>query len=460
VTYREDTIAAVATAPGEAGIAVVRVSGPRSLSIADRVFKGRGPLPSSRLHGSFVHGYVTTGAPVRPTVVADEVVLLIYRAPRSYTREDVVEFQGHGGRVCTSRVLRAVIEAGARLAEPGEFTRRAFLNGRIDLLQAEAVADLIRAQSDRSAAAALEQLEGRLSVVFGQLYDELLGIAVDLEASLDFPDEELPAGIIVGIPRRLASVRTRTEELLATWHEGRLLREGAMVVICGLPNAGKSSLMNSILGTERSIVTELPGTTRDTIEEYVILDGIKLRIVDTAGIRKSDCIIEQAGVGRATVSMAKADLVLFVTDASAPATDEERALIAGMDSDRVVLVLNKADLCRGFMQTSPSGLVAVQTSMISGKGIDQLKQVMTEKISARCLTSPTPAISERHRQVLTEALGCIVEAKHAIDENAESGLVLCASSLRSALEQLGSVVGKTYSLELLDSVFSKFCIGK
>jgi len=289
-----DTIAAIATAPGEGAIAIVRLTGPASHAIADHIFKGKGAPPSRRPGQSFLHGSI-----ISTNGMADEVILLIYRAPHSYTREDAIEIQGHGGFAAAKRILRAVLEAGARMAEPGEFTKRAFLSGRIDLLQAEAVLDLIRARSDRAADAALEQLTGSLSKDFDELYDHTLALAANLEATLDFSEDELPESVMLDVITRRHDVESEFKSLLDSWDEGHLLREGALVVISGKPNVGKSTLLNALVGKDRAIVNPMAGTTRDTIEEQLVISGFMVRIIDTAGLRESPCEIEKEGVSRA-----------------------------------------------------------------------------------------------------------------------------------------------------------------
>jgi tRNA modification GTPase len=313
--YDPDTITAIATPPGEGGVGVVRISGPDVWSIADVIFKALDQVPvSKRAHGTFAYGKV-----VEPDgTEIDTGLALVMRAPKSYTCEDVVEIQGHGGAVGMRRILRLALEAGARMAEPGEFTKRAFLNGRIDLVQAEGIFDLIRARSDRAASAALEQMEGRLSTVFDGVYEAFLEVAANLETTLDFVEDELPDDVFAGIAELMDQTFEQLEELLDTWDEGRLLREGARVVILGRPNAGKSTLLNALLGFDRAIVSSTAGTTRDTIEEGFVLNGIPLRVIDTAGLRETDCEIEAEGVRRAEAHGAEANLAIYLVDASQP----------------------------------------------------------------------------------------------------------------------------------------------
>ena len=451
----EDTIAAIATPPGEGGIAVVRVSGPACFRIADAVFAGAPPPPSQRLGGTFVHGHVrdADGA-------VDEVLLLIMRAPHSYTGEDTVEVQGHGGSAVVRRVLRAVLQAGARLAEPGEFTQRAFLNGRLDLTQAEAVLDVIRARSDRAVRSAMAQLEGGLRNRIDALYDALLAVAADLEASLDFPEDELPEAVLSDVRARLARSRGGVQALISTGHEGRLLREGARVVIAGRPNAGKSTLMNALLGTERAIVSHHPGTTRDTIEEQVLLDGVPVSLIDTAGLRESTCEIELEGIRRTINVLQQADAYLFVVDGALPCHPDDVRHLASLPADRCVVVRNKADLGCAWSPPRPH-LQVVDTALLSGSGLDTLRQALSGvlRIASSSCDSLQVVISERHGKRLSACAESVDDAMARMD-GPNPALDLSASLLRGALEHLGRITGRVYEQELLDSIFSRFCIGK
>ena len=454
-----DTIAAVATAAGVAGIAIVRISGPESLGIADAVFRGS-TRPSEQPGGTFLHGRVRPAGAAPGGADLDEVILLVYRAPQSYTREDVVEIQGHGGRACAGRILRAALESGARAAEPGEFTRRAFLNGRIDLLQAEAVADLIQARSERAASAALEQLEGGLSSSIGNTYDALLNIAATLEATLDFPEDELPPLTVPDLLKGVEAGARELEQMIGTWGEGHLLREGALVAICGRPNVGKSSLLNRWLGSDRAIVTKTPGTTRDTIEEQVILDGIPLRLVDTAGLRRAECHIERQGVERAQAVMGRADVVIYLVDASQPLCVEDRHAIDALSPTTSVLVLNKTDL---GVRIDPKTLpfpAAASCSLLQGEGLAEIAAGVTAVLAPASADTPHAAISERHRQYIQNALNALNECAALLRENGEDHAVLAATEIRTALELLGELTGRSYTPELLNSIFSRFCIGK
>jgi len=458
--HSQDTIAAVATAPGEGGISIVRISGPESLAIADVIFRGPLPCPSDRAGGTFVRGFICSKGEQKPDEDIDEVILMIYRAPHSYTREDVVEIQGHGGRAAARRILNAVTKAGARVADPGEFTKRAFLSGRIDLLQAEAVADLIRARSDRAAGAALEQLEGTLSCTFGSIYDNTLAVAADLEATLDFEEGELPEATVRSIVERLGRIQSEIETLIATWGEGHVLRDGALVAISGQPNVGKSTLMNRLLGKERAIVADTPGTTRDTIEELIVLNGYPLRLTDTAGLRDADCRIEQEGVARAQAIMSRADIVLYVIDGSRPLAEADKEALKARIPETTVLVLNKMDLGIEVSDDSIGLHRGIHTDLIAGEGVEELREALIQKLGLSANTEPHAAISERHRQLLQNVLNELNKAGALLQEEREDEILLAANSVRDGLHALGLATGRTYSEELLDEIFNRFCVGK
>lgn len=456
-----DTIAAISTAPGLAGISVVRASGPGSLAIADRIFQGPGVLPSARAGGTFVHGFVrspaTGGA---DDGVADEVVLLIFRAPRSYTREDVIEFQGHGGRVAAQRVLRCVLNNGARAAEPGEFTRRAFLNGRLDLTQCEAVLDLIRAQTELAAAAAIEQLTGRLTSSLKSIYDDLLHAAASLEASLDFPEDDVPDGLIGSAAERLRAAAGKTAELIATWGEGRLLREGYRVVIAGAPNVGKSTLLNALLMEERAIVSDAPGTTRDTIEETIVIDGFPVRLVDTAGLRHTECRVERQGVERSRQMIETADLVLYVVDGSAPISGSDRQTVDSINKNSIILIINKIDISRTTRLSDYNGVAGVECSMLSDSGRRAVVNAIGTKLSSMVAAEPHAVVGERHYRQLRAARDFIVSAMHDIQSGHDYLHVAVATQIRSAMDAIDMITGRSCPDDVLDAVFSRFCIGK
>jgi tRNA modification GTPase len=450
-----DTIAAIATPPGQGGVGIVRVSGSKVWKLADAIFQSS-ERPSLAKGGTFLHGKVIDASGIE----IDEALCLIFRAPKSYTGEDTIEIQGHGGPVVLKKILRRCLEAGARMAEPGEFTKRAFLNGKMDLVQAEAVADLIHAQSDRAAQAALEQLEGGLSKQFNALYDGLMGTAADIETTLDFVEDELPGDVFPTLGKKLDESFQGLETLLRTWDEGRLLREGARVVVMGRPNAGKSTLFNTLLGHDRAIVTELPGTTRDVLEETFVLDGVPLRILDTAGLRETECLIEQEGIRRARAHSAAADIALYLIDSSLPFSDEDDEHLARLNSTRTVVVLNKTDRKHSGFKFQVSGFQLLEISLINGAGIYELKAAISKKLGGISNAPAHAVISERHRDLLETARVELEQAREQLADGGELGAAPAVEHLRAALEVLGQVTGRVYHNELLDNIFSRFCIGK
>ena len=452
----DDTIAAIATPPGEGGIAVVRVSGPDALRIADQVFQHPVSTPSSSPPNRFLVGYV-----VDNQEVIDQVLLLVMRAPHSYTCEDVVEFQGHGGGQCAQRILRCVCAAGARLAEPGEFTQRAFLNGRLDLVQAEAVLDLIHARSERAAAAAIEQLEGNLSKQFNAVYDRLIAVASDLEATLDFPEDELPDTVIPSLIHRLQVAHAHMDKLMATWDEGHLLRDGALIVISGKPNVGKSTLLNGLLGRDRAIVSSIPGTTRDTIEENGVINGIPVRWVDTAGLRETECEIERIGIQRAQNQMDKADLHLYMIDASQPIDQQVINRVSTLPLGKTLIIVNKMDRALKHLNIEskhPVERIIATESVYIERVKESINTIVLNRTGLH--EKSHAAISERHRQSLDAAQREVEGAIDMLSIGCEDTCVLASSRVRVALEAIGEVLGRQYHSELLDQIFARFCIGK
>ncbi|MBA4387349.1 MAG: tRNA uridine-5-carboxymethylaminomethyl(34) synthesis GTPase MnmE [Verrucomicrobia bacterium] len=456
-----DTIAAIATASGTAGISVVRISGPGCFAIADRIFRGKGNPPSKRKAGTFVYGHVVEPADGQRTErIIDEVILLLFRAPNSYTCEDVVEIQGHGGPVNAREILHAVIAAGARLAEPGEFTKRAFLNGRIDLVQAEAVADLIAARSERAARLALEQLEGRLSADLTKIYDDMVAVAVDLEASLDFDSGELPSRVGTDLADRLHDVRKRLIMLLDSWHEGHVLREGLLVVIAGQPNVGKSTLLNRLLGRDRAIVADVPGTTRDTIEEQLVVDGVCVRLVDTAGLRDPICSVEKQGIDRAAHQVEQADLILYMADGSKQLDYNDLKHLTSLRDRPHIVVLNKMDLGDVVDTSSLKSQDVVRCSLMTTSGAAPVLARIAEIIRSMVHAEAQSAISERHRLFIQNALN-ILNSINLADFTIDSDrTVLVAGAVRQSADAIGSILGRTYGDDILDGVFKKFCVGK
>ena len=439
-----ETIAAIATAPGRGGVAVVRISGPDAFRVAAAVCGRRVEAAQA---GRFFHSTFRDPACGSPL---DDGLLLVFAAPRSYTGEDVVELQGHGGSVAPRRVLEACLAAGARLARRGEFTARAFLNGRLDLGAAEAVIDLVDAKTARAADDAVARLAGAASRPFERMYADAIDLSSRVEHALDFSEDELPPGFDAALAAGVDALSSRVEAKLSTAREGRILREGALVVLAGPPNAGKSSLLNALLGADRAIVSATAGTTRDAIEDWAEIGGWPVRLVDTAGLRATGDAVEAEGVARAEDLIARADLVLRLS----PADAEPSAAGAAGDSPREIRVCSKCDL--GAM--SPSG--ARRVSARTGEGLDALRGDIANrlaKLAARRDEETGADVTTRQRACLLDAQGALARARSALDL---PDLVLAANELRAAAEAIGRVLGKVYSDDLLDALFSRFCVGK
>jgi tRNA modification GTPase len=459
INHPEDTIAATVTAPGEAGIAVVRVSGPEALRIGDAAFQSvSGRKASETGGGSFLYGQVVdaNGSDL------DEALLLIMKSPHSFTAEDVIEIQGHGGSWCAKRILRRVVELGARIAEPGEFSRRAFLNGRIDLLQAEAVLDLIKARSERAAAAALEQLEGGLSASFGEIFEDLILLAADIEATLDFTEEELPHYVMKDLRKRLTSEEQKIIRLISTWDEGHLLRDGVVVVIAGRPNAGKSTLLNALLERDRAIVSAIPGTTRDSIEEEIILNGIPVRLLDPAGLRSTEDLIEKEGIHRTHKHTEAADIILYLVDSQEVATPDDLASLQNFSRERTLILRTKTDLGPTVADHAFAEFRQLEVSLLPNENLDSLKKELAERLSgdADLQARPHAVISERHRELLDRSRKEIRLASACLESGRDEQVPLASVHIRQALESIGEVTGKEYNEALLDNIFSRFCVGK
>jgi len=443
-----ETIAAISTPPGEGAIALVRLAGPEAVAIADRIFRGKTKPSDLQSH------LQQFGEVVEEDRIIDQVMVSVHRGPASYTGEDVVEISCHGGVLVTARVWEACLRAGARTARPGEFTERAFLNGKLDLTQAEAVIDLIRAQTDLALRSAAEQLEGRLGEKIAQLREDLISLIANLEAYIDFPDEDIEPDIGAAFLARLDTIRGQIEALLATADQGRIFREGVRVVIYGATNAGKSSLLNRLLGFPRAIVNETPGTTRDTIEEVVNLRGIALRLTDTAGLRAAGAdAVENEGIARTERSLANADLMLHVIDASGakPAHIDSRP--GGRPE---LLLLNKSDLPE---HTDWTGCGALRISCTTESGFADLEAAILAKVSDQRWDVPSAvAINARHRDCLRRALAACDEARSAFAQNLAPEFV--AVDLRGALQAVGELIGHSDMEQILDALFATFCIGK
>lgn len=454
--YIRDTIAAVSTPPGNGGIGIIRVSGDLAATVANTVFKPvcDGGLVSHRFSFGTICNRVTGDK-------IDEAMAVYMRAPRSYTREDVLELHCHGGWLVVEKVLALVLSCGVRLADPGEFTRRAFLNGRIDLVQAEAVMDIIASKSDSALQLAQKQREGALSKLMEDVRLSLLEALALVEVYIDFPDDDLGETDLAAILASVGEAGRVITNLLLTFEEGRIIRDGISVLIVGKPNAGKSSLLNRLLNENRAIVTHIPGTTRDVIEETVNFQGLSVRLLDTAGIRHTDDLVEQEGISRALGKIPLADLILTVFDASRELSPEDRLILDAVTGRRTIAVLNKTDLPQRLVLPDEDSFIAiVRIAAISGAGIDQLKQAVCQQFLHSTTADDRELVTisrARHRDALISADLCLQQFYSGFKDR---NLELLALDLRGALQAVGAVTGQTTTDEVLDLVFSSFCIGK
>lgn len=456
----EDTISQIATPHGAGGIGIIRVSGGEAFTVARAVFRP-------------AHGELTEIAPYRARYgqvmaadgsVIDDCILLPMRAPHSYTGEDTVELQCHGGTVILREVLLRTWEAGARPAAAGEFTKRAFLNGRLDLARAEGVMQLIAAKSARSARAARERLAGALSEEITAIRHRLLGAIARIEAGIDFPEDDIPAASAAALREDIDAALAEVQRLLTGANAGRILREGVKTVIVGRPNVGKSSLLNALIGTERAIVTDVPGTTRDVIEEEISIAGIPLRLLDTAGLRAAEDAVEQIGVARTEQHLEDAELVLAVFDSSSALTEEDQELIArlrDMNADTIILC-NKEDCARVLSVTDFDGVNApvLMISAQAGTGLDALRETIAARVQMMEGDLGDGALPNKEREVeaLQRAARHLAEAEKTLA--AEMGMDFISIDLRAAYDTLGEILGETVNTDLIDRIFSEFCLGK
>lgn len=450
-----DTIVAPVTPPGEGGVAIIRLSGAQSETLLGRFFRPAGERKALSSHHLY-YGHIvnSTGGTV------DEVMAVLMKGPRSYTRQDVAEIHCHGGNLVVRQILDLLVDAGARLAQPGEFTLRAFVNGRIDLTRAEAVIDVIRARSEAACHQALAQMEGSLYRQLSRFREGLVHLLAEVEAGIDFPEEDLLLADGPRLATQAKDILGAMEALLASFDAGRILREGLNILIFGRPNVGKSSLMNALLGEARTIVTDVPGTTRDTIEENLVLGGLPLRLVDTAGVRATSDPVETEGVRRAKAKLAGADLVLLVVDGSAPLTDDDRMALDFCSDRELLLVVNKCDRPAVSLPEDFASLPAVHISVHDQRGLDSLQEQILQRFGA-CGDQgrETAMLSDRrHRQALQRAQGKVQDFIAAIE--LEVSADCAALELRQALVALGEITGETTPEDVLELIFSRFCIGK
>ncbi|AWM23032.1 tRNA uridine-5-carboxymethylaminomethyl(34) synthesis GTPase MnmE [Bacillus subtilis] len=458
-----DTIAAISTPMGEGAIAIVRLSGPEAIQIADRIYKGpKGKTLSSVESHTIHYGHIVDRPSDR---VVEEVMVSVLKAPRTFTREDVIEINCHGGIVTVNQVLQLALREGARLAEPGEFTKRAFLNGRIDLSQAEAVMDLIRAKTDRAMNVAMNQMEGRLSALVRRLRSEILETLAHVEVNIDYPEyddvEEMTHQILV---EKATAVKKEIETLLRTSEQGKILREGLSTVIIGRPNVGKSSLLNSLVHEAKAIVTDIPGTTRDVIEEYVNVRGVPLRLVDTAGIRETEDIVERIGVERSRQVLKEADLILLVLNYSEELSEEDVKLFEAVEGMDVIVILNKTDLEAKIdterVRELANGRPVVTTSLLKEEGINDLEEAIQSLFYTGAIESGdlTYVSNTRHISILQQAKRAIEDALSGIEQDVPIDMVQI--DLTRCWELLGEIIGDSVHESLIDQLFSQFCLGK
>ena len=455
----DDTIAAVATAMGEGGIGIVRISGENALSILEKVFCSVKNRPTE--NRKLTYGFVTdnfTGEKI------DEVMAVYMKAPHSYTAEDVVEIQCHGSIVSLRKILALVLKNGARLAEPGEFTKRAFLNGRLDLSQAEAVIDLVRAKSDKTFDVALSQLEGSFSKKIKEIRSDLVDILVNITVNIDYPDEDIEVITYENLISGLGNVKAKVDSLLATADTGRILREGLNIAIIGKPNVGKSSLMNALLRETRAIVTEIPGTTRDTIEEALTIRNIPVKLTDTAGIRHTDDVIEKIGIEKSKESFNKADLVIFMVDNSRPLDDEDREIIEYIGDRKVLAVINKTDLenrldISEIKRKLPNGIF-IETSRAREDGISRIEDEIENLVyGGKVKQNDSMMVTNvRHKALLEEASSALRDA--ASMAGAGEALEFLEIDVNRAYEALGEIIGEAVNEDIINEVFARFCLGK
>lgn len=454
-----DTIAAITTPLGESGIGAIRISGPDAYAVGDKMFKSKSAVPlKERRDRSIQYGTIVD----ENGTCIDEVLALIMKGPHSYTAEDVLEIQCHGGREALESILQLILRSGARMANPGEFTERAFVNGRIDLAQAEAVMDVIQAKSRAGLTSAVSQLEGRLSKVINKTRKELTELVTRLEVMIDYPEEDLEDIAVPDVSGALQEMQEKLQHMLEESQNGRMIRDGVMAAIAGTPNAGKSSLLNRLLQEERAIVTDVPGTTRDVLEEWITLRGVPVCLVDTAGIRETDDTVEKIGVSRARRYLDRADIILAVIDGSRPLTDEDKDILQSAADKNVIIVLNKTDLpsVMTSQDLSTYGFPICPISASTGDGLEELKDRLLQEVLKGGFTDGPSALltNTRHIELVRQSAEALERARQSLQD----GMPLdCAViDIRQAWDTLGSITGDTVHDDIVEEIFSRFCLGK
>lgn len=456
-----ETIAAISTAYGEGGIGIVRISGDMAGQILKQIFVSS--LDSARTPTNRTLRYGKIVDPETEEMV-DEVLVVFMKAPATYTRQDVAEIYCHGSVIALRKTLSLVLHLGARLAEPGEFTKRAFLNGRLDLSQAEAVIDMIRAKTTKSFEVAVGQLEGKLSKEISMLRSQLLDLLVNMTVNIDYPDEDIEEIVYEDMIESLSQIGGEIDRLRLTADTGRILQEGLNVVIIGKPNVGKSSLMNALMRETRAIVTEIPGTTRDTIQETISLKGIPIRLTDTAGIRETDDTIEQIGIARSKESFQRADLILMMLDVSEELSEEDKYIIEHIGNKRTILLANKIDLgakatLEEIQQFLPEAKM-IETSMVSDVGLEKIEEEIQQLVyGGKVSQSESLMITNARQENLLREAGRAVDEATVMTKEAEP-LEIIEGEVRRGYELLGEIIGETVSDDIISEVFSRFCLGK
>ncbi len=456
-----DTITSISTPMGEGAIGIVRLSGHDAVEIADKLYKGKHLLKDVPTH-TINYGHIID--PETEEVV-EEVMVSVLRAPRTFTREDIVEINCHGGILTINRVLELTMTYGARMAEPGEYTKRAFLNGRIDLSQAEAVMDFIRSKTDRASKVAMNQIEGRLSDLVKRQRQSILEILAQVEVNIDYPEyDDVEDATTEFLLERSQEIKQEIQKLLDTGVQGKIMREGLSTVIVGKPNVGKSSMLNNLIQDNKAIVTEVAGTTRDVLEEYVNVRGVPLRLVDTAGIRETEDIVERIGVERSRKALSEADLILFVLNYNEPLTEDDRKLYEVIKNEDAIVIINKTDLEQRIdlaeVETMVGDMPIIQTSMLQQQGIDELEIQIRDLFFGGEVQSQdmTYVSNSRHISLLKQAKNAIQDAIDAAEMGVPMDMVQI--DLTRTWEILGEIIGESASEELIDQLFSQFCLGK
>ena len=460
----DDTIVAISTPVGEGGIGIVRLTGKDSLPIADKIFKSKdNKLPSEFESYTTHYGHIVCRSDAQCEVI-DEVILTVMRAPKSYTKEDIIEINCHGGITPLRRVLELVLSLEARLAQPGEFTKRAFLNGRIDLTQAESVLDIIRSKTDTSLRTAMSQLEGDFSKKVKDLRLRLIDLHGHVEASIDFPEEDIDILSNCGIEQETGKIIKELKALVDSADRGRILMEGVSTVICGKPNVGKSSLMNSLMRQRRVIVSHIPGTTRDAIEEIININGIPLRIIDTAGITETDDFLTKEGVERSRHHMESADLVLFLLDGSQQLCKNDKAIMNEIKDKKVIVVVNKTDLPKRLKIDKIKKVLhdkkIIEISVAKKKNLKRLEDIISEMVWGGQVSADHTSLvtNARHKALLIQSKNTLERLLRNLRKRISSEFI--ALDTKEAIESLSEITGETVDIDILDKIFSKFCIGK